>query len=98
MPFPDIIRGLRCAVQMSAGFVFACLILMSSVQLHASEIRTLDLQQLVDEISLSRYVVQVQPGAGEDSLLDIMALPDSLLYTAKRNGRNQVAFLRNSGS
>ena len=98
MPFPSIISGSRHAVQLSAGLVVACLLLMFNVQSHASDIRTLDLQQLTDEISLSSYVVQVQPGPGEDSLSEIMALPDSLLYTAKRNGRNQVAFLRNSGS
>jgi len=98
VPFPSIISGSRHAVQLSAGLVVACLLLMFNVQSHASDIRTLDLQQLTDEISLSSYVVQVQPGSGEDSLSEIMALPDSLLYTAKRNGRNQVAFLRNSGS
>ncbi len=98
MPFPSIISGSRHAVQLSAGLVVACLLLMFNVQSHASDIRTLDLQRLTDEISLSSYVVQVQPGSGEDSLSEIMALPDSLLYTAKRNGRNQVAFLRNSGS
>lgn len=77
MPFPSIISGSRHAVQLSAGLVVACLLLMFNVQSHASDIRTLDLQQLTDEISLSSYVVQVQPGSGEDSLSEIMALPDS---------------------
>jgi len=77
VPFPSIISGSRHAVQLSAGLVVACLLLMFNVQSHASDIRTLDLQQLTDEISLSSYVVQVQPGSGEDSLSEIMALPDS---------------------
>ncbi|HCG78391.1 MAG TPA: hypothetical protein DE015_04180, partial [Oceanospirillales bacterium] len=77
MPFPSIISGSRHAVQLSAGLVVACLLLMFNVQSHASDIRTLDLQQLTDELALSNYVVQVQPDEGEDNLSEIMSLPDN---------------------
>tara|TARA_B100000508_G_scaffold130551_1_gene117985 strand:+ start:1553 stop:1960 length:408 start_codon:yes stop_codon:yes gene_type:complete len=50
---------------------------MFTLQLNASEARSLDLQQLTDELALSNYVVQVQPDEGEDNLSEIMSLPDN---------------------
>ena len=91
MPFPSIISGSRHAVQLSAGLVVACLLLMFNVQSHASDIRTLDLQQLTDEISLSSYVVQVQPGSGEDSLSEIGAW-GFITTTGGVSGRREVTW------
>ncbi|WP_301377137.1 MULTISPECIES: hypothetical protein [Thalassolituus] len=77
MPVQNITRGIRYTAHQCAVTLIACLLLMFTLQLNASEARSLDLQQLTDELALSNYVVQVQPDEGEDNLSEIMSLPDN---------------------